>query len=108
MRPTDLRQRLNRLSELAKGKPELQRVVENLDLIAQEALDATTTYVNKKGDAVTYESPNWATVLQAQKLAAQLLGLLDQGDKKKPEGEDKGKESAVVQAIRAEGLRVAK
>jgi hypothetical protein len=75
MRPTDVRQRLNRLSELAKGKPELQRVVENLDLVAQEALDATTTYVNKKGEAMTYESPNWNAVLGAQRLAAQLLGL---------------------------------
>jgi len=108
MRPTDLKQRLNRLAELAKGKGDLQRVLENVDVIAQEALDATTTYVNKKGQAVTYESPNWATVLQAQKLAAQLLGLLDQSDKKKPEGVDKGKESDVIQAIRAEGLRVAK
>jgi len=77
MRPTDLRQRLNRLAELAKGKGDLQRVLENVDVIAQEALDATTTYVNKKGEAVTFESPNWPTVLQAQKLAAQLLGLLD-------------------------------
>ncbi len=102
MRPTDLRQRLNRLAELAAGKGDLQRVLENVDVIAQEALDATTTYVNKKGDAVTYESPNWNAVLGAQKLAAQLLGLLEQSDKKKPD-ENAGKESAVVRAIRAVG-----
>lgn len=76
MRPTDVRFRLNRLAELAKGgSNELKRVLENVDLIAQEALDATTTYVNKKGEAITFESPQWNVALQAQKLAAQLLGL---------------------------------
>ncbi len=105
MRPTDVRFRLNRLSELAKGRGELQRVLENVDLIAQEALDATTTYVNKKGEAVTFESPQLGVALKAQEVAAKLLG---RGVDASPETKPAGQESAVVAAIRGEGLRVAK
>jgi len=50
-------------------------VLENIDLIAQLALDAEQTYVNKRGETVTFESPQWSVVLNATKLAATLLGL---------------------------------
>lgn len=75
MRPTDLAQRLNRLADLAGTDQKLRRVLENVDLIAQGAIDTEQTYVNKKGDAVTAEAPQWHVALAAQKLAGQLLGL---------------------------------
>lgn len=75
MRPSDLGNRLNRLAELAGKNQDLRRVLENVDLIAQAALDAEATYVNKKGDAVTVEAPQWAVALKAQQIAASLLGL---------------------------------
>lgn len=53
-------------------------MLENVDVVAQEALDAQATYVTKRGDTVTVEAPQWAVVLNAQKLAAQLLGLANE------------------------------
>ena len=88
MRPTDVTFRLNRLAELCPSSdPNRRRVLENIDLVAQLALDAEQTYVNKRGETVTFESPQWAVVLNAQKLAAQLLGLgADPNAKPEPNG----------------------
>ncbi len=75
MRPTDVALRLNRLAEQAGVNVKLRRVLENVDLVAQAAIDAEMTYVTKKGDVVTVAAPQWSVALNAQKLAAQLLGL---------------------------------
>ncbi len=75
MRPTDLATRLNRLADQAGSNQKLRRVRENIDAIAQAAVDHEATYVNKKGDAVTAPAPQWHIALSAQKSAAQLLGL---------------------------------
>ncbi len=93
MRPTDVAERLNRLAELAGENRELRRLLENLDLIAQAAVDNESTYVNKKGDAVTAPAPQWAVVLNAQKLAAQLLGLTE------PEVDEKGKDKGSIASV---------
>ena len=90
MRPTDVTLRLNRLADLCPSSDgNRRRVLENIDLIAQLALDAEQTYVNKRGEPVTFEAPQWSVVLNAQKLAANLLGLdTEPKDKDKPNAAD--------------------
>ena len=75
MRPTDVRTRLNRLAELVSTTDKRRRVLENIDAIAQDAMDAEQTYVNKRGDAVTVEAPQYSVALKAQEVAARVLGL---------------------------------
>ena len=85
MRPTDLRTRLNRLAELVSTSDKRRRVLENIDAIAQDAMDAEQTYVNKHGDAVTVEAPQYSVALKAQEVAARVLGLhAEDGEKDKP------------------------
>jgi hypothetical protein len=105
VRPTDLTFRLNRLAELVPTSDKRRRVLENIDVIAQEAIDAQATYVNKKGDAVTADAPQWAVALKAQQLAAQLLGLDAQTGTEKPADGQPGQESAQIRAIREQADR---
>src|SRR3990167_11501911 len=100
MRPTDLKHRLNRLAELAGSNAPLRRVLENVDLLAQEAIDAEMTYVTKRGDAMTVPAPQWHVALAAQKLSAQLLGLDAAPDAKRPEPGAGERDGPIVAAIR--------
>lgn len=105
MRPTDLRERLNRLADLVSEKdPERKRVLENVDLIAQGALEAEMTYVNKKGDAVTVEAPQWAIALKAQQVAAGILGI-SEADAKKAATGTPGTEPVVAAILKVVGQK---
>lgn len=81
-----------------------RKLLTNLDKLAQAALDAERTYSNKHGEISSIPQPDFNAAIKAMESARSLLGL---DGVVEPEKEG-GKESAIVAAIRAEPLRVAK
>ena len=66
---------LHRLADLVSATDRRRKALENIDRIAQGAIDTTRTYMNKNGDEMTIEAPDWSNALKAQMAGAALLGL---------------------------------
>ena len=66
---------LHRLADLVPANDRRRKALENIDKIAQGAVDTTRTYMNKNGDELTVEVPDWTNALKAQMAGAALLGL---------------------------------
>ena len=64
---------LHRLALLVSEKDPRRKYLENLDMLAQGAVDATRTYMNKHGDESVVETPDWNAALKAQVAAAAVL-----------------------------------
>ncbi len=75
-----------------------RKLLTNLDKLAQAALDAERSYTNKHGEISSIPQPDFNAAIKAMESAKALLGL-----ETAPVENEKGKESAVVQAIRAVG-----
>ncbi len=90
------------LEKLADLVPESDRkrrkLLINLDKLAQAAMDAERSFTNKHGEVSSYAQPDFNAAIKAMESAKALLGL-----ETAPVETEKGKESAVVQAIRAVG-----
>jgi hypothetical protein len=66
---------LRKVAELVTESDKRRRILENIDRIAQGALDHVRSYTNKKGDEVTVEQPDWNVAIKCMESATQLLGL---------------------------------
>lgn len=66
---------LHPLADLVSPTDRRRKALENIDRIAQGAVDTTRTYMNKNGDEITIEVPDWSNALKAQIAGAALLGL---------------------------------
>lgn len=53
-------------------------------MIAQGAVDTTRSYMNKNGDELTVETPDWGNALKAQTAGATLLGLAEATEQPQP------------------------
>ena len=74
---------LNRIALLVPETDERRLLLEDLDTIAQAAVDLTQTYINKHGDEVTVAKPELQTALKARIAQAAMLNpkILGEGRK---------------------------
>ncbi len=97
---------LEKLADLVPEEDKKRRkLLINLDKLAQAAMDAERSFTNKHGEVSSYAQPDFNAAIKAMESARGLLGL---GGTDSTETKPAGQESAVVAAIRGEGLRVAK
>lgn len=75
---------LHKLADLVKPTDARRKALENIDMIAQGAVDATRTYMNKNGDENTVETPDWGNALKAQIAGLEVLGLTAESGDAKP------------------------
>lgn len=75
---------LHPLADLVPATDRRRKALENIDRIAQGAIDTTRTYMNKNGDEMTIEAPDWSNALKAQIAGAALLGLTCEVGQDKP------------------------
>ena len=94
---------LRKLADLVpESDDRRRRVLENLDKLAQGAIDAERTYTNKYGEDHTVPQPDWNVAVKAMESACRLLGL---EAARAPESAAAGQDGPIVAAIRDEAGR---